>query len=87
MQKPIAIYTKTTCPFCHATKALLDDLKLSYDETVVDNQPDLRQKLAEENNGYRTVPMVFIDGEFIGGNDDLQALHARGGLLPKAGVA
>jgi glutaredoxin len=37
--------------------------------------------LSEENGHYRTIPMIFIDGKFIGGFSDLQALQKQGRLL------
>ena len=37
--------------------------------------------------GSRTVPQVFIAGEFIGGASETAALHAAGGLLPKLAAA
>ena len=30
-----------------------------------------------ENNGWRTVPMIFIDDKFIGGFDDTNKLQRR----------
>jgi glutaredoxin 3 len=33
--------------------------------------------------GQKTVPSIFIGGKHIGGNSDLQALHAANDLLPK----
>ncbi|GAA5902645.1 hypothetical protein JCM6882_009341, partial [Rhodosporidiobolus microsporus] len=33
-----------------------------------------------EKTGQRTVPSVWIGGEFKGGNSDLQALHKSGEL-------
>ena len=33
------------------------------------------------------VPRVFIGGKSIGGNDDTQALHRRGELVPKVKAA
>lgn len=35
----------------------------------------------------RTVPQVFIGGEFIGGASETSALHAAGELLPKLDAA
>jgi glutaredoxin-related protein len=40
--------------------------------------------------GVRTVPQIFVAGEFIGGASDTVALHSNGGLVPKldaAGIA
>jgi glutaredoxin-related protein len=33
-----------------------------------------------EQTGWRTVPMIFVDGEFIGGFQELRGLISRGGL-------
>lgn len=79
----VVIYTKTTCPYCTDAKKLLGSLNADYEEVVVDNLPELRKKLAEENNGWKTVPMIFINNIFIGGFDDMKKLHADGLLWAK----
>ena len=33
---PVLIYTKSTCPFCHAAKALLQDKAAPFEEIGVD---------------------------------------------------
>ncbi len=76
----IEIYTTPTCPFCLATKALLRSKGAAYEETDVSGQPDLRAAMTDRAGGRRTVPQIFIDGQHIGGNDDLQELNATGGL-------
>jgi glutaredoxin 3 len=37
--------------------------------------------------GRHTVPQIFIDGEHIGGSDELLALDRRGELDRKLGIA
>ncbi len=81
MVKNIKVYTATYCGYCTAAKQLLQRLNLPFEEINLDHQPDLRRKLSEENNGYRTVPMIVIDGVFIGGYMDLLALHQQGQLM------
>lgn len=78
--KDIKIYTTRYCGFCHRAKALLKKLDLPFEEIGVDGNRELRQKLADDNNGYRTVPMIFIDGQFIGGYTELAQLHKEGKL-------
>ena len=34
------------------------------------------------SGGKRTIPQIFINGQHIGGSDDLHALEAKGGLDP-----
>ena len=41
-----------------------------------------RAEMIERAGGRTTVPQVFIDGQHIGGSDDLAALDKRGGLDP-----
>lgn len=74
----IKIYTTRFCGFCHRAKQLLAHLNHSFEEIPVDQNQELRTQLANENNGYRTVPMIFIDGNFIGGYTELMALHQEG---------
>ena len=79
--REVKIYTTQVCPYCVQAKRLLTQLKLPYEELGLDDKPELRQKLSEENRGYRTVPMIFIDDQFIGGYTELLALHKQGKLL------
>ena len=54
--------------FCDMAKALLTREGFEFEAINLDNDHELRMKLSEENNGYRTVPMIFIDDKFIGGS-------------------
>lgn len=75
----VEIYTKSTCGFCLMAKRLLDSKDVSYIETDILQQPDKRAEMIQRSGGY-TVPQVFIDGEAIGGFDDLSALERQGKL-------
>lgn len=77
----IEIYTKATCPFCHRAKALLQSKGAQFNEIAIDNDPKKREEMIERS-GRTTVPQIFIDGQHIGGCDDLRALDAKGGLDP-----
>ena len=76
----IKIYTTPICSFCTAAKRLLASKPYSYEEVDVSLDPALRQQLSEENGGFRTVPMIFIGGRFIGGYEELKALDSKGKL-------
>lgn len=45
------------------------------------------QDALQEISGQRTVPNIYIAGEHIGGNSDLQALHSKGLLESKIKAA
>ena len=80
---PVRIYTLSACPYCVNAKRLLSSLGATFEEIRLDDDPALWDRLSAENNGWQTVPMVFVDGVFIGGYDDMAALHRAGGLVPR----
>lgn len=73
------IYTTQTCPYCNAAKALLTSKGISYEETDLTGDPELRTKVSGRHN-WRTVPLILKDGELIGGFSELEELAAKGGL-------
>jgi len=78
----VKIYTSRVCPYCNSAKALFKRLGVDYQEVGLDADPDLRARLSAENGGWRTVPMIFVNGKFLGGFDDVSALHDKGQLMP-----
>jgi len=77
----IEIYTKSYCPFCKRAKALLNSKGVTYSEYEVSTDENLQQEM-RSRSGRRTVPQVFIDGQHIGGSDDLLVAE-QSGLLDK----
>ena len=74
----VKIYTKSTCPFCHKAKGLLDDLNIPYEEESVDNPEDFEN--LKQKTGHPTVPQIFFDDELIGGCDNLFEKYENGEL-------
>lgn len=79
----IRLYTKDYCPYCDAAKRLFKNLKLTYEEINLENNPEERARLSAAAGGWRTMPMIWVGDEFLGGFQDIQALHERGQFLPK----
>ena len=79
---PITIYTKATCPYCHAAKALLRKKNAPFEEISVDGDRDAQAAMAVRANGRWTVPQIFIGERHVGGSDDIHALDAAGKLDP-----
>jgi glutaredoxin 3 len=73
------MYTTQWCGYCVRAKALLDGRKLEYDEILLDEDPNFRQKLHDLTGGW-TVPQILIDGEPIGGFTELWRLDKSGAL-------
>jgi glutaredoxin 3 len=78
----IEIYTKFLCPYCSRAKALLSGKNAAFEEIDISTDRMLRTQMIERANGRTTVPQIFINGDHIGGSDDLAALDQKGGLDP-----
>ena len=78
--KPVVIYTKSTCPYCHAAKALLMKKGVAFKEILVDGDRPAQAAMAAKAGGRSTVPQVFIGGASVGGCDDLYDLDGAGEL-------
>mgnify|MGYP002785019524 FL=1 len=76
----VIIYSKDYCPYCVKAKQLFDRLQQPYTEIDLGKNPDLVPEVVQKSGGRKTVPQIFINGQHIGGCDDLYALHAAGGL-------
>ncbi|KAL8788340.1 MAG: hypothetical protein Q9213_001737 [Squamulea squamosa] len=85
----VAVFSKSYCPYCRASKTLLSDLGAKFfviELDQVDDGADLQNAL-EEINGQRSVPNIYIAQKHIGGNSDLQAKKSElPDLLKEAGA-
>ena len=82
IMKTVTIYTSPICAYCARAKQLFQSLHVPFEEKNLSADPDLAESLSTKYN-WRTVPMIFIGEEFIGGYDDLSKLHTAGELLKK----
>ncbi len=76
----VEIYSKGWCPYCRMAKRLLEEKGQAFVEFDVELEPDKYDEMLERSQGRYTVPEIFIDGDLIGGFDDLRALEASGRL-------
>ncbi len=79
-QPKVEIYTKAFCGYCHRAKRLLDEKGVSYEEYDITMGGPRRAEMMERKPDARTVPQIFIDGQAIGGSDELAALERAGKL-------
>lgn len=75
----VLVYTREGCPYCVHAKQLLDYKKVQYTEVRVDLDPAMLDEVIKLT-GRRTLPQIIINGESIGGFDDLSALEKSGQL-------
>ncbi len=83
----VEIYTGIFCGYCAAAKRLLQQKGVEFEETDVTMKPGERAKMVERAHGGRSVPQIFIDGEHVGGCDQLYALDSAGKLDAMLGLA
>lgn len=76
----VEIYTKLYCGYCHRAKRLLKFKGVEFTEYDITLGGPKRAEMIERKPDARTVPQIFIDGESIGGSDDLAALDEAGKL-------
>ena len=63
-----------TCPFGVRAKELLEQGGYKLDEHILTSRAEVDAFEAEHN--VSTTPQVFIDGERIGGSDDIESMLA-----------
>jgi glutaredoxin 3 len=83
----VELYTTQWCGYCARARALLTRKGVAFTEIDVDADSAKREEMVQRSGGGLTVPQIFIDGEHIGGSDDLVALDQAGELDRKLGIA
>jgi len=83
----VEIYSTLFCPYCARAKSLLEKKGVAYTNIDVMEDTARRDEMIERAGGRHTVPQIFIDGEHIGGSDELYALERAGALDAKLGLA
>ena len=63
-------------------KKLLAERGIAFTEIDVGGDCGLRETMVTRAGGRRTVPQIFINGQHIGGSDELSALEQAGKLDP-----
>jgi glutaredoxin-like protein len=66
----VTVFSREGCPYCVRAKGMLDDAGIEYEELVLNR--DFSESTIRAISGHSTVPQVFIDGERIGGSEELE---------------
>lgn len=75
----VEIYTTMWCGYCARAKSLLEKKGAAYQEMDVMEDAAKRSEMRERSK-RTTVPQIFINGQHIGGSDELAALEQAGEL-------
>ena len=71
LPRDVTVFSRPGCVFCAKAKGLLADAGIEYEELVLNRDYTDRTLRAVAN--ATTYPQVFINGEHIGGADDLES--------------
>lgn len=78
----VMVFSKSYCPFCIKAKRALESVlprdKIGVMELEQRSDCAAIQDYLLSITGGRSVPRVFIDGEFIGGGDETDAMVRSG---------
>ncbi|XP_064608619.1 glutaredoxin-1-like [Liolophura sinensis] len=90
--KKVMVFSKSYCPFCTKAKQAFQQLISEgvlptddYEVMEIENHPncdDIQNYLGTLTGG-RSVPRVFVNGEFLGGGDDTVRMKQNGELEAK----
>lgn len=75
----IIIYTKMSCPYCQLAKNFFSERRIPFQEIRIDLDENKKEEMIKLSQ-KRTVPQILINGQPIGGYDDLMLLKKSGEL-------
>lgn len=75
LPESVTIFTKPGCPHCAKAKETLKAHGYFFEEIVLGK--DATMTSIRAITGRATAPQIFIGGEFIGGNDELQKFFSE----------
>jgi len=67
----VTVFSREGCPYCVRAKGMLHDAGIEFEELVLNR--DFSESTIRAVSGRSTVPQVFINGEHIGGSEELEA--------------
>ena len=76
-EKPldVTVFSRKGCPFCAKAKGMLSDAGIRYEELVLNR--DYTDATLRAVAGATTVPQIFVNGQLIGGSEELQSWMAK----------
>ena len=67
----VEMYSSMFCPFCARAKGMLSDAGIAFEELELNR--DYSERSLRAIAGASTVPQVFVNGERIGGSEEVEA--------------
>ena len=77
----ITIYSKNNCVYCTKAKNLVTNLGLDYTEKKLEEFDSVEKMLEDIGKNVRQMPQIKIDGELIGGYNQLVEYFEKQGKV------
>ena len=77
----IIVFSKNNCQYCTKSKSLLDSLNLEFDEVKLEDFSNVQDFIDEIGKQVRTMPQIKIDGDLVGGYQQLIEYFDDKGLV------
>ena len=77
----IVIYSKNNCVYCTKAKNLVKNLGLDYTEKMMESFESVDKMLEDIGKQVRQMPQIKIDGELIGGYNQLVEYFEKQGKV------
>ena len=75
----VIMYKKNPCPYCDRAEIFFKNRDIKIEIVDLTNNMDELNRIKTET-GWKTVPIIMIDGKLIGGYNDLKVLDDEGKL-------
>jgi len=79
MPSRVILFSTDSCTFCVHAKSLLMKRGVEFEEVNLGRHPELQAELAEVT-GLTSFPQVIVDGDPLGGLNELRAADKDGTL-------
>jgi len=71
------VFGRASCPYCTKAVDLLERNSSNYSYVSLDSHPESLKETLKEYLNWKTVPMIFRYGSFVGGFTELKDLLDR----------
>ena len=79
MASHVVLFTTESCTFCVHARSLLTKRGVAFEEVNLGRHPELQDELASVT-GLTSFPQIVVDGEPLGGYNELRAADSSGVL-------
>jgi glutaredoxin-related protein len=83
-EAPVVLFTVYGCPYCQNSVKFLRQNQIPHKAINIGNNANMMLKLAE-STGWKSVPKIFVQGQFIGGYNELMQMADSGELNQRLG--